>query len=112
VSSKNEDSLSAAAACHQSPCMADALAATRKMSGRDAFAAATTQHWRLAATTAAARCMLAEAKAIARRALDVVAAAELAEAVALAALKHLPKYALAASPFALLDLHGSLRLVK
>jgi Leucine-rich repeat (LRR) protein len=55
----------------------------------------------------------ANAEAVARRALDVVAAAELAEAVALAqaALKQLPEYALAASPLALLDAHGSLRLV-
>jgi hypothetical protein len=40
-----------------------------------------------------------------------VAAAELAEAAALAALKQLPEYALAASPFGLLDNRGSLRLV-
>ena len=92
--------------------MADALAASpAPMSGRGAFAAAETEHRRLAAATAAARCTLAEAEAIARRALDVVAAAELAEAAALAALKQLPEYALAASRFTLLDAHGSLRLV-
>jgi hypothetical protein len=40
------------------------------MSGRGALAAAETEHWRLAAATAAARCTLAEAEAIARHALD------------------------------------------
>jgi hypothetical protein len=94
--------------------MADALAASpaRKMSGRGAVAAAETEHWRLATATAAARRALAAAEAVTQRALDaVVATAELAEAAALAALKQLPEYALAASPFALLDAHGCLCLV-
>jgi hypothetical protein len=81
------------------------------MSGRGTLAAAETEHRRLAAATAAARRTLAEAEAVARRALAAVAAAELAEAAALAALQQLPEYALAAFPFALLDAHGSLRLV-
>jgi hypothetical protein len=99
--------------------MADVLQATspatRTRYGCGAFAAAETEHRRLAAATAAAQCTLAEVEAVARRALDTAAAAvavaELAEAAALTALKQLPEYALAASPFALLDAHGCLRLV-
>jgi hypothetical protein len=57
------------------------------MSGCGALAAAETEHRRLAAATAAARCTLAEVEAIAQRALAAVAAAELVEAAALAVLK-------------------------
>jgi hypothetical protein len=73
------------------------------MSSRGEFAAA---EWRPKSRVAAARRALDEAAQ-----QPAVAAAELAEAAALAALQQLPEYALAASPFGLLDARGSLRLV-